>query len=356
MDPSAEEIADFATIDQIFEWAGVDAVVNTSFYDQTGTLVCIRELASLDYADVVTSVADTVIQVVGITDVDSGTAANSFRKLRPVEKTRLFLARRAARLRCALPPDNPTSPAGGGIATGSVGPPPQAQMMMQGGAQSPSSNSSGVELGSVWDQSSLTHIQLMGAAAVTKLYERYRVIRGSVPHPDSECTELQLSAVKQVMDAGLPPAADFAVFGLHGSRLMRKLHFTATFLDGQGRQTLKELPGPPSYEAWWASFKPYRTALVMFDIADTEHLDNYAEFIKKLDSSWNSRFWFLVVMADFRMRSENFERIRRNLELQHAQLSSAHEGIAAALTSFDPGRPWNEVFRVAVSDKEFWDK
>ena len=86
MDPSAEEIADFSTIDQIFDWAGVDALVQTSFYDQTGALVLIRELASLDYADVVTSIADSVIQVPGVTDVESGLAATTSRKLRPVEK------------------------------------------------------------------------------------------------------------------------------------------------------------------------------------------------------------------------------------------------------------------------------
>ena len=135
---------------------------------------------------------------------------------------------------------------------------------------------------------------------MTKLYQRYNDIRGAFPHIDSECTELQLSAVKMVNDQGLPPAADFAVFGPHGNRMLRKQHFMATFLDAAGNQTKKELPGPPNYVHWWACFKPLRTALVMLNIADTEHLDNDAEFIKRQDQNWNSQFWFLVVMAEFR--------------------------------------------------------
>jgi len=190
---------------------------------------------------------------------------------------------------------------------------------------------------------------------VTKLYERYRQIRGSLPHPDSECTEVQLSAVKHVNDMGLAPAADFAVFGLHGNRLLRRLHFTATFMDAEGHTFKKELPGPPDYQTWWCCFKPYRTGLIMHNIADTEHLDNYSEHIKALDNMYKGRFWFLIAMADYRMRSEHFERIRRRAELHHAQLTAAHTGVANALSDYDPARPWNDVFREAVADVAFWE-
>ena len=56
------------------------------------------------------------------------------------------------------------------------------------------------------------------------------------------------------------------------------------------------------------------------------------------------------------MRQEHFERMRRNLELQHAELSAANKDIANALCAYDPGRPWNEVLRLAVNETAFWDK
>ena len=56
------------------------------------------------------------------------------------------------------------------------------------------------------------------------------------------------------------------------------------------------------------------------------------------------------------MRSEQFERVRRNCEIERARLAAAHEGIAKALSSYDPARPWNDIFRLAVEDKDFWDR
>ena len=93
----------------------------------------------------------------------------------------------------------------------------------------------------------------------------------------------------------------------------------------------------------------------MHNYVDTEHLDNYAEHIKSLDTNWNGKYWFLISMADYRMRSEHFERIRRRIELYHTQLAAANPDIAKALTCFDPQRPWNEVFRLAVLETSFWD-
>ena len=61
-------------------------------------------------------------------------------------------------------------------------------------------------------------------------------------------------------------------------------------------------------------------------------------------------------MAHYRMRSEHFERLRRGLELQHHTLATAHEGVAAALAKYDVAKPWNEVFRLAIKDKDYWDR
>ena len=46
---------------------------------------------------------------------------------------------------------------------------------------------------------------------------------GERPRKDAEPTTEQLAAICHLLDNGLPPFADFAVFGPHGHRLERKL-------------------------------------------------------------------------------------------------------------------------------------
>ena len=329
------------TLKSVYDWAGVDDPLIDAMNEQLGELKLIRELAGICVQDMTEAFANAKF-------AGAGSPPSTPVAIKAVHKTRYLMARNAARLRVGLPVDNVV----GGAPTPQVQAPPPTV----GPPIAAASDSSGVELGTVWDQASRTHVRLLGNAEVTKLYEVYRTKRGSLPHPDAECTALQLSAMKQILDMGLPPAADFAVFGPHGNRLLRKQHFMAHFIDAEGKLTKRELPGPPDYVAWWVCYKPYRTGLLMHDVADTEHIDNYAEFLKELDSSFQGRLWFLVAMADYRMRSEQFERMRRRLELQHSQLALANQGIADTLAAYDSTRPWNEVFRCAPDETTFWQR
>ena len=69
--------------------------------------------------------------------------------------------------------------------------------------------------------------------------------------------------------------------------------------------------------------------------------------------TYGDRAWFLIYQADVRMRSEEFERIRRRLK-------AAHDPSApAAAQIYDPEHPWSSVFSRAVhrADQEsaaFW--
>ena len=110
--------------------------------------------------------------------------------------------------------------------------------------------------------------------------------RGAYPAEDAEPTSDQLSAVRQVVAADAPPYADFAIFGPHGKRLLRKLMFTAWEQMPNGQWHKKELPGPPNLDSWWTSWKTLRTVLVMLDLVDVEHLDNYGEVIRGVSQSY----------------------------------------------------------------------
>ena len=84
-----------------------------------------------------------------------------------------------------------------------------------------------------------------------------------------------------------------------------------------GSRQRKELPGPPSFVCWWASFGVYRTTLLLLDVAPPEILDNFGGMVWSLSFLYDDA-WFVVYNADVRMRSEPFERLRRRADRDQA--------------------------------------
>ena len=110
-------------------------------------------------------------------------------------------------------------------------------------------------------------------------------------------------------------------------------------------------PGPSTFDLWWASYRVLRCALLLLDAVPPEVLDAYGEFIREQNQAYGRDAWFLVYQADVRMRSEQFDRLRRRAERQH-QLEQA----ASMQSHFDPARPWSTVFHLALADKMWWDE
>ena len=92
MDPSKDELETFMSLANIFAWAGVDDTIRDAVYSEVGDLRMIRELAGLTEKDEEESFAAIKLALADKTE----------RGLKPVERTRLRLARKAARLRCGL--------------------------------------------------------------------------------------------------------------------------------------------------------------------------------------------------------------------------------------------------------------
>ena len=93
----------------------------------------------------------------------------------------------------------------------------------------------------------------------------------------------------------------------------------------------------------------FRTCLILLEVATSEVLDQYADHVRDLTELYGDEVWFLVYLADCRMRSEVFPRLRRELELEH------EERLATGVpSSYNPSKPWDGVFAAATSAKEFW--
>ena len=211
-----------------------------------------------------------------------------------------------------------------------------------------------IKLSSVVDVTAEADIVPLPPDSVAEAFRRYRDTRGEYPHPDHEPTADQLSAVSQLLSSGAPPYVDFSLFGPHGRRLIRKLMFTAfTYSVQTGEWQRQELPGPPNFESWWKSWLVYKTTLLLLDACSPEPLDLYGEHIRSLRERLGDEVWFLIYQADVRMRSEEFERIRR-------RLLNGVPASASGPTAFDPQRPWNAVFLESVGSgnvyaASFWN-
>ena len=134
--------------------------------------------------------------------------------------------------------------------------------------------------------------------------------------------------------------------------MLAKMVYLAYLFMPDGSWQKRELPGPPTFEHWWASFCVFRVALLLLKAVPPELLDNYADMVKRFSSTYGPQAWFIVYQGEVRMRSENIERLRRRAERVHETAQSAH-----MVSEFDPKLPWATVFKMAVGEecKKWWD-
>eukprot|EP00971_Amphidinium_carterae_P287046 5698148-Amphidinium_carterae.1 len=83
---------------------------------------------------------------------------------------------------------------------------------------------------------------------------------------------------------------------------------------GQDGTLIKhEVLGPQNFNAWEASFKVLRTALIELDVVKPSHLGQYRDLIWRFVQRYQPAVWPLIYQADVRARREQLERIRRRL-------------------------------------------
>ena len=128
----------------------------------------------------------------------------------------------------------------------------------------------------------------------------------------------QLTAVKTLVEADLVPYVDFAVWGPHGGRMMRKLKLNGNTFSSDGTLLPIEVSGPPSYDHWLASYLCLRTALISWKVIDLGRVDAYSRLIGRYVARYGQSSWFQIYQADVRCRSEHMERIRRRGEEEKA--------------------------------------
>ena len=343
IDPTIDELASIGDLAGVFAWLGASEGLREALGRALGGGT--PKLRDIVY--IRGEVWDSTVSAIMLPVTDAQP-----RPLSPIEQGHVSMARRIARLRLGLtaveaaPSTLALVSAGGGLGFGGglpAGPPPVAPTAAAGEPR--------LKLSSILDPVLDSELVRLAQYIITKLFSDYEDARGAEPSEEIEPTVEQISAVAQVLKADLSPYACFSIFGPHGRRLLQKLTYLAwTYLPTCAWQR-RELPGPPSFEFWWASYRVLRVVYLLLNVVSTETLDNYGELIRGFTTQYGDGIWFIVYTADVRMRAERFQRLRRHAERDHAAALAAGQR-----STFDIARPWNTVFAMAVADRSWWEE
>ena len=191
---------------------------------------------------------------------------------------------------------------------------------------------------------------------ISKYFMEYKKSRGDFPGKDVEPSQDQLSAICQLINAGLVPYVDFALFGPCNSKFQEKMKYVTSKFDPINQTWSKvELPGPRTYDEWHKAWCVFECCLLLLRTVSPERLAAYARLIKRFHDRFGQKCWFIIYQADVLMRSETMDRIRRNC----ISVGSTASAPAFNGCTFHPATPWEYVFAVAASETEpesaaFW--
>ena len=174
------------------------------------------------------------------------------------------------------------------------------------------------------------------AEDVDRWVQNFIAIMGSPPDDSEEPTGAQLAALhKKVFTENLPPYTDFSVW-VPFERRMSKVQRCRVFTPlGDGSYLQRELPGPPNFLAWKASWAVFKTAALMLNICSLSALDAYFRHVERLTTQW-PHCWELIYAADDLARSEKMNKVRRRISIDAALGRPSP-------VNWDPGQPWNAV-------------
>ena len=335
IDPTVDELAGFNDLGGIYHWLGMSQASRAGFVAALGGGALhthpLRDVVFIRGPD-----WDTAMETVRVT-VEGGDP----RPPNPFERGHYAMVRRIARLRCGLTANEVRE------AAGVLAPPGVAveNALALAGPLPLISAEPKIKLNILIDPSLDSELVRLPQAKIRQLFTRYEEVRGGEPAEDVEPTVEQISALSQLFSSDLPPYADFSLWGPYGKRMVGKLQYQAWNFQPDGTWHRKELPGPPTFDHWWLSYRVLRTTTLLLEMAPPEHLDNYGEMVRTFATKYGPTCWWLVYQADVRMRSEHFERLRR----------AAERGTDPKI-KFDPAKPWFSVYKMAINDKLWWDE
>ena len=208
-----------------------------------------------------------------------------------------------------------------------------------------------VKLGEVVLQGSESKVKLISEADLRAATLVYKKREGAYPEKEDLPTLEQASAFLALIFVKNSVYVDFAVFGPHGDRLIKRVGFEAMAIGPDGKMQRVEMLGPASYREWYLSFRVFRTLCIMFELVSPARLDRYAAKIQKFVGDYPDT-WGLIYQTDVRARLEQAPDTREDLEREYAEALVSNQ-----VTHYDLVMPWHGLFeRLTSGENNFYSK
>ena len=205
-----------------------------------------------------------------------------------------------------------------------------------------------MKFSAVLDQSDETEFAVASEQQKQLWLQTYIQATGGLPQENEEPSTEQVSAMRRRIGQGMSPYADFALFVPYGKKAMRA-HKYRTYLPAPGGgYMMREVPGPGNFVQWQASFRVYRTTLLMLDVVTMATLVSYEAHIEKLARLYPGA-WHLIVAADDLGRAEHLNRLKVTTAMEIADGGRPP-------TRWDENSPWEALFRLLLKDHQFWSE
>ena len=153
--------------------------------------------------------------------------------------------------------------------------------------------------------------EVMSKEATAKVRDTYETVAGAEPPDNFRPTREQLSGLKDRIDEGDAPFADFAVFGNFGRKAAKLRRFEIQVMVGDKLHT-RLIQGPDSHSAWMDSWQVYSTALIALGAVSQGSLTLYQEGIRRLTVLY-PHSWGEILIAEEEMRFEHWDRMQEEL-------------------------------------------
>jgi len=248
-----------------------------------------------------------------------------------------------ARQLCHLEP--PPSAAAFSAPSPPIAPASGSQITANGSAL----NLSTIKVGMVMDQRFGEEITYLPNAEIQKMRARFIDAYDEPPSADIACNKEQLACLQHALINGREPYVDMAVWGPHGTRLLKKASMSGLNIMRDGTFMTVELFGPPNIELWCGCYDVLSTGCIMLGAVRRPYLAAYRKWIIKLASIYGPVVWHLLYQTDVRCRSELMQEVFQILLAEHnaAKMSKMP-------TDFDPIKPWDAVWKRVLEMKDWW--
>lgn len=218
-------------------------------------------------------------------------------------------------------------------------------------AASPSKLDRTIKLNSVTSQVSEQEVVPYSDAEIVGFYTVYRNKIGDEPAESEDPTKDQISAVGRILDALGIPDVDLAVFGPYSNRWAKKHKLAGLFLsaDCSGSLVKREIFGPETFQVWEKSITVLFVIFIMKQACEPSTYQGYIKHVRKLHETFGTESWPLLYQCESRLRSEQFERIKR------IGIAMYDQALDKSRSEYDPAKPMEFILKYAISEKcSFW--